>query len=100
MSTGFIALAPDGTTLIDMTLAISQMLGFVDTNAVNGSTVVPSPPAGKTLFYAVSELSVQDRNLGKRPGITLNGTTLSWSYSYAGGWGFYSLNCRIHYGYY
>ncbi|MDH0300617.1 MULTISPECIES: hypothetical protein [unclassified Pseudomonas] len=100
MATGFLAYAPDGTLLIDMTTSISQMLGYVDTGAVDGSAVLPSPPPGRTLFYAVAELSEQDRGLGKRPGITLVGTTLSWAYSYAGGWGFYSLNCRIHYGYY
>ncbi|MDF0731009.1 hypothetical protein P0Y43_09765 [Pseudomonas entomophila] len=100
MATGFLAYAQDGTLLVDMTSSISQMLGYVDTSAANGSAVVPPPPAGKTLFYAVSDLSIQDRNLGKRPGITLSGTTLSWAYSYADGWGFYSMNCRIHYGYY
>lgn len=100
MATGFLAYAPDGTLLVDMTSSISQMLGYVDTNAVDGSATLPAPPAGKTLFYAVVEISPQDRGLGKRPGITQSGNTLSWAYSYMGGWGFYSMNCRIHYGYY
>lgn len=100
MATGFLSFAMDGRPLVDMTVPISQMLGYVDTNAANGSAVIPSAPAGRTLFYAISDLSPQDRYLGKRPGVTLSGNTLSWAYSYAGGWGFYSMNCRIHYGYF
>ncbi|MNJ78763.1 hypothetical protein D3C77_766010 [compost metagenome] len=80
------------------------MMGFVDTGAANGAATIPLPPSGKTLFYAVSELSVQNKSLGKRPGVTLTvGTSsaaLNWQYLYPSGWGFYSMNCRIHYGYY
>lgn len=104
MSTGLKIYDPGGLLMLDMTSSISQMLGYVDTGAANGSLSIPLAPPGKTLFYAITELSAQNKYLGKRPGVTLTpGTTtatLSWQYSYAGGWGFYSLNCRIHYGYY
>lgn len=103
MSTGLKIYSPAGLLLLDMTSSISQMMGYVDTGAANGSRSIPLPPAGKELFYAITELSVQNKSLGKRPGVTLtvgaSAATLSWQYSYPGGWGFYSLNCRIHYGY-
>lgn len=99
MATGFKSFLVSGVVLVQMTQPISQMLGYVDTNAANGSVIIPAAPAGKTLFFAVVELSQQDRYLGKRPAVSLNGNTLTWQYSYQAGWGFYSLNCRIHYGY-
>ncbi|MGB5954972.1 hypothetical protein [Pseudomonas sp.] len=104
MTAGLKVYDPSGLTLLDMTSSISQMVGYVDTGAANGSLSIPLAPAGKTLFYAITELSAQNKYLGKRPGVTLtvgaSVATLSWQYSYASGWGFYSLNCRIHYGYY
>lgn len=99
MATGFKSYLQSGGVLVDMTRPISQMLGYVDTNSGNGSMTIPAAPAGKVLFFAMAELSQQDRYLGKRPAVSLSGTTLSWRYSYPAGWGFYSLNCRIHYGY-
>lgn len=104
MSSGLKGYDPSGLVLLDMTSSISQMMGYVDTGAANGSATIPLPPTGKTLFYAVSDLSVQNKSLGKRPGVTLtvgaSSASLSWAYAYASGWGFYSMNCRIHYGYY
>lgn len=103
MSTGLKVYSPSALLLLDMTESISQMEGYVDTGAANGSLVIPLPPSGKKLFYAITELAEQVKYLGKRPGVTLvigaSTATLSWQYSYVGGWGFYSLNCRIHYGY-
>lgn len=103
MTAGLKVYDPSGLLLLDMTSSISQMLGYVDTGAANGSLSIPLAPAGKTLFYAITELSAQNKYLGKRPGVTLtvgsSNATLSWQYSYQSGWGFYSLNCRIHYGY-
>lgn len=104
MSTGLKIYDPGGNLMLDMTSSISQMMGFVETGAVNGSATIPLAPAGKVLFYSVIDLSVQSKALGKRPGVTLalgsNSATLSWRYLYPSGWGFYSMNCRIHYGYY
>lgn len=103
MSAGMKAWDPSALLLLDMTSSISQMDGYVDTGAANGSLVIPLAPPGKELFYAITELSAQSKYLGKRPGVTLtigaSTATLSWQYSYASGWGFYSLDCRIHYGY-
>ncbi|MCO7515689.1 hypothetical protein NJF44_10800 [Pseudomonas guariconensis] len=103
MSAGLKVYDSSGQMLLDMTSSVSQMMGYVDTGAANGSRSIPLPPAGKQLFYAITELSAQNKYLGKRPGVTLtigaSSATLSWQYSYASGWGFYSLNCRIHYGY-
>lgn len=104
MSTGLKVYSPAGLLLLDMTTSITQMMGYVDTGGANGSLSIPLPPAGKTLFHAVAEIGVQSKGLGKRPGVTVSigssSALLSWSYSYPGGWGFYSINCRIHYGYY
>jgi len=104
MSTGLKIYAPSGQLMLDMTSPISQMMGFVETGAVNGSATIPLPPEGKELFFSVVDLSVQSKALGKRPGVTLTigstSATLNWRYSYSSGWGFYSMNCRIHYGYY
>ena len=104
MRVGFISGEDDGTVITDMTVPISQMSGYVDTNATSGSITIQLPPPGRELFYAISELGQQDRSLGKRPGVTMVegslSASISWSYSYASGWGFYSMNCRIHYGYF
>lgn len=100
MTTGLRVYNTSGLLTLDMTSNISQMIGYVDTGGANGSRVIPAAPVGRTLFYAISELQAQNKGLGKRPGVTLTGTSLSWNYSYASGYGFYSMNCRIHYGYY
>lgn len=98
---GLVLRNSDGTVKLDMTSFISQTLGSVDTGGANGSVAIPAPPAGKTLFYNVVPLVDLQRELGKRPGVTISGTTLTWSYSYStSGWGFFSANCRIYYGYY
>jgi hypothetical protein len=86
--------------LLDMTMFISQTQGSVDTGAVNGGATIPAPPAGKTQYFIVVPL-VTTGVTGKLPGVTLSGNALSWSYSYAtNGWGFFSANARIYYGYY
>ena len=90
-----------GQVTLDMTMQISQNMGSVDTNAANGSATLPAPPAGKKLYYIVVPLVDLQREKGKKPGVTLSGTTLSWAYSYAtNGWGYFSANCRIFYGCY
>lgn len=87
--------------LLDMTMNISQLQGSVDTNSANGSITIPAPPAGKSQYFIVIPLVDIQRDLGKKPGVTLGGTTLSWVYSYAtNGWGYFSANCRVFYGYY
>lgn len=99
--TGLTIRSAAGQVLVDMTMKISQMQGSVDTGAVNGSISVPAPPTGKTQYFIVVPLVNLQRETGKRPGVTLSGGTLSWSYSYAtNGWGYFSANCRIYYGYY
>lgn len=101
MATGFLAYHEDGTLITDMTTSISQMQGSFDTNAVNGSGAMSALPSGKSRFYVVVSLVNLNREKGKRPGITISGNTLSWAYSYnTNGWGFFSANCRIYYGYY
>ncbi|MNJ42967.1 hypothetical protein D3C77_379510 [compost metagenome] len=100
MTTGLIVYDPSGLMMLDMTNSVSSMIGYVDTSSIaSGSFTIPAAPAGKTLFYALAELQSQNKGLGKRPGVTLTGNTISWQYSYPGGWGYYSVNCRIHYGY-
>lgn len=90
-----------GRALVDMTMRISQMQGFVDTNGVNGSVSIPGPPGGKTQFFIVVPLQDLQAEKGKKPGVTLAGGVLSWAYSYSTlGWGYFSANCRIFYGYY
>lgn len=84
-----------------MTMFISQNMGSVDTGGVNGGINIPSPPAGKTVYFIVVPLVDLQREKGKRPGVLLAGTSLSWTYSYSpNGWGYFSANCRIYYGYY
>lgn len=88
----------------DMTEKLSQMQGYVDTGAVNGSRTIPKPPAGRTQFYSIIELGTDTEKKGHRPGVTLTvGSTsnsLSWEYKYVSGNGAFSMNCRIHYGYF
>jgi len=91
----------NGQEILNMTGNYSQDLGSVVTNGVNGSVSIPSPPPGKTLFYNILPLVDMHREKGKRPGVTIVGTTLSWAYSYnTNGWGYFSANCKISYGYY
>jgi len=90
-----------GQVTLDMTMSISQQMGSVTTGGANGSVTIPSSPTGKTIFYIIVPLVDLQREKGKRPGVTISGTTLSWSYSYnTNGWGYFSANCRIDYGYY
>ncbi|MBD8825309.1 hypothetical protein [Pseudomonas sp. CFBP 13602] len=91
----------NGQEILNMTGNYSQDLGSVVTGGVNGATAIAAPPAGKTLFYVVLPLVDLQREKGKRPGVTISGNTLSWTYSYnTNGWGYFSANCRIFYGYY
>lgn len=99
--TGLAIYDASGRLLVDMTMSISQMQGYVDTNGANGSASIPAAPSGKTQYYVVVPLVDLQGDLGKRPGVThVIGSSLSWAYSYAPGWGFFSANCRIFYGYY
>ena len=99
--TGLVIKNPAGVVMVDMTMNISQHQGFVDTGAANGAIGIPAAPAGKTQFFIVVPLVDLQRETGKKPGVTLAGGVLSWAYSYAtNGWGYFSANCRIYYGYY
>lgn len=90
-----------GYVTLDMTSKISQNVSSVVTNSVNGSITIPAAPAGKSLYFSVSPLITLDGWKARLPGIVLTGNTLSWTYSYAtNGWGLFSANCRIYYGYY
>lgn len=101
MATGFLAYSENGELLVDMTTSISQMQGSFLTNSANGSGTMAALPSGKSRFYIIVPVVSLNRDKGKRPGVTISGNTLSWSYSYNGnGWGFFSANCRIYYGYY
>ncbi|ARD12423.1 MULTISPECIES: hypothetical protein [Pseudomonas syringae group] len=99
--TGITLKTADERVLVDMTMKLSQTMGSVDTNGVNGAVTIPAPPPGKTAYFIPVPLVDLQREKGKRPGITLSGTSLSWAYSYnTNGWGYFSANCRIYYGYY
>lgn len=101
MTTGFLAFAENGTVITDMTVVISQMQGSVVTSGQAGSVTLPALPSGRTRFYMIVSLVDMNREKGKRPGVTISGNTMSWSYSYStNGWGYFSANCRIYYGYY
>jgi hypothetical protein len=90
-----------GQVTLDMTMVISQNLGYVDTNATDGSAALPAAPYGKQLYYIPVSLVDRQKEKGKLPGITLSGTTLSWVYSYnTNGWGYFSANTRIYYGFF
>lgn len=98
---GLVIRSSDGTVKLDMTTSICQMVGSVITGGANGSTAIPAAPTGRTMFYVIVPLVDLQREKGKRPGVTLSGTTLSWAYSYnTRNWGFFSANCQIYYGYY
>lgn len=76
-------------------------MGWIDTGGNNGSAKLPSPPNGKQLYYVIVPLVDLQKTLGKKPAVTLSGTSISWIYSYnTNGWGYFSANCRIFYGYY
>jgi hypothetical protein len=91
----------NGQEILNMTGSYSQDMGYVTTNGVNGSVAIPAPPAGKTMFYSILPLVDRQREKGKLPGVVISGNTLSWVYSYnTNGWGSFSANCRIYYGYY
>ncbi|UZE12797.1 hypothetical protein [Pseudomonas sp. B21-053] len=80
---------------------ISQMQSYVDTGGANGSTAIQPPPAGKTQYYIIVPLVDLQLEKGKKPGVTLGSGSMSWVYSYSTlGWGYFSANCRIFYGYY
>lgn len=99
--TGITIKAADGRVLVDMTMKLSQTMGSVDTNSVDGAVAIPAPPTGKSAYFIVVPLVDLQREKGKKPGVTLSGTSLSWAYSYnTNGWGYFSANCRIFYGYY
>lgn len=101
MSTGFLAFAEDGSVISDMTVLISQTQGGVVTNGTAGSTTLPAVPAGRNRFYMIVALVDLNREKGKKPGVTISGNTMSWAYSYStNGWGYFSANCRIDYGFY
>ncbi|AUF96723.1 hypothetical protein CXQ80_13200 [Pseudomonas sp. 02C 26] len=101
MSTGFLAFKEDGTVMTDMTVFISQTMGSVITNGANGSATLPSLPPGKSRFYMIVALVDLNRERGKKPGVTISGNAMTWAYSYStNGWGYFSANCRIFYGYY
>lgn len=98
---GLVTRDATGRVLLDMTANVSQDLGSVVTNGADGSFSIPNAPAGRTLFCWVVPLVNMDGWKAKMPGITIVGNVLSWRYSYAtNGWGFFSANCRIQYGYY
>lgn len=99
--TGLTTYDASGRLLVDMTMHLSQMQGSVDTGAVNGAVAIFAPPAGKTQFFIVVPLVDLQLEKGKKPGVTISGGVLSWVYSYStSGWGYFSANCRIFYGYY
>lgn len=90
-----------GRQLVNMTMKLSQMQGFVDTGGANGAIGLPAPPGGKTQFFIVVPLQDLQAEKGKRPGVTLSGGVLSWAYSFSQlGWGYFAANCRIFYGYF
>lgn len=99
--TGITIKAADGRVLVDMTMKLSQTMGSVDTNSADGAVSIPVPPSGKSAYFIAVPLVDLQREKGKKPGVTLSGTSLSWAYSYnTNGWGYFSANCRIFYGYY
>lgn len=90
-----------GQTILDLTGNYSQDMGSVDTGAaMKGSVSIPSPPAGKTMFYCILALQDLQREKGHLPAVTLSGNTLSWAYTFAAVWGHFAANCRIAYGYF
>lgn len=101
MTAGLRVYNTSGVLTLDMTMSISQMQGSFVTGAANGSGAMADLPAGKTRLYIVVPLVDLNREKGKRPAVTVSGNTMTWAYSYStSGWGFFSANCRIYYGYY
>ncbi|MFV2949246.1 hypothetical protein [Pseudomonas japonica] len=101
MSTGFLAFAEGGAVITDMTILISQTQGSVVTGGQDGSATLPPLPVGRSRFYMIVSLVDMNREKGKRPGVAISGNSMSWAYSYStSGWGYFSANCRIYYGYY
>lgn len=99
--TGLTIKNADNVVMVDMTMKISQRQGYVDTGSVNGSAAIPALPPGKERFYIVVPLVDLQLEKGKKPGVTITGNSMSWAYSYStNGWGYFSANCRIYYGYY
>jgi len=90
-----------GQVIVDMAMNLAQNMGSVDTDSANGSLNIGSAPAGKTIFYIVVSLVSTNREKGKLPGVTIAGPVMSWTYSYNTlGWGNFSANARIFYGYF
>lgn len=85
----------DGSTMVDMTMSYSQVIGQVATNRVGGTMAV-SVPEGKKLFYVVIPLENAQGTQGKAPGVTLTHTLLTWAYLFDSG---FAMNCKIVYGY-
>lgn len=100
MSTGMQVFGPDGRLYVDMSSNISQHMGSVVTNSVNGSIGLPGLPGGKTYFYYIVPIQGTAREQGKYPGVTISGNVMSWQYSFSTWFGAYAANCRIYYGYY
>lgn len=103
--TGITITTPSGVVMVDMTKKLSQTILNVTTGGSDGAIAIPLPPAGKQAYYVIVPLVDMQRELGKRPGVTITlgsgSGTLSWSYSYpTNGWGYFSANCQIFYGYY
>lgn len=90
-----------GLVKVDMTMNISQTQGSVITNSANGSITIPPPPTGKTQFAVVVPLQDLQLEKGKLPAAVIANGVLSWVYRYnTNGWGNFSANCIIYYGYY
>lgn len=90
-----------GMVKVDMTMSISQTQGSVVTNSANGSIPIPPPPAGKAQFSVVVPLQDLQLEKGKLPAAVIANGVLSWVYRYnTNGWGNFSANCTIYYGYY
>lgn len=90
-----------GAVKVDMTMSISQTQGSIITNSVSGSIAIPAAPPGKTQYPIVVPLQDLQMEKGKLPAAIIANGVLSWVYSYnANGWGNFSANCIIYYGYY
>lgn len=99
--TGLVIRNTSNEVILDMTSSVSQNVSSVVTNGTAGGVIIPLAPPGKTNYFVVVPLVDLQQAKGKRPGVTLSGNTLSWSYSFnTNGWGFFAANCRIYYGYY
>lgn len=96
--------SPGSPVLVDMTSNISQMMGYVDTGAVDGYIDVAAPPGGAQFFYALAEIAPNLDAKGSKPGVSItnNGASyrIDWRYSFSSWLGVYPINCRIHYGYF